>query len=53
MREEALDLRPGELGLLLPLVLTLLVLSACPALVSDRALDTTQYTAFAGSGAPP
>jgi NADH-quinone oxidoreductase subunit M len=53
VREEALDLRPGELGLLLPLVLTLLVLSACPALVSDRALDTTQYTAFAGSGALP
>jgi NADH-quinone oxidoreductase subunit M len=53
VRDEALDLRPGELSLLLPLVLTLLVLSACPALVSDRALDTTQYTAFESSGVGP
>ena len=46
VRDEALDLRPGELGLLLPLVLTLLVLSACPALISDRAIDSRDYTAF-------
>jgi NADH-quinone oxidoreductase subunit M len=45
VREEALDLRRGELGLLVPLVLILLVLSAWPALVSessfpsDRALE--------------
>jgi NADH-quinone oxidoreductase subunit M len=35
VREEALDLRPGELGLVLPLVLCLLALSAWPALVSQ------------------
>jgi len=36
VRDEALDLRPGELSLVLPLVLVLLVLSAWPALVSER-----------------
>ena len=46
VRDEALDLRPGELGLLLPLVLVLLVLSAWPAAISDRALDVQDYTAF-------
>ncbi len=46
VREDALDLRPGELGLVLPLVLTLLVLSASPALVSERVLDTSDYPAF-------
>jgi NADH-quinone oxidoreductase subunit M len=35
VRDEALDLRPGELGLVLPLILVLLVLSAWPALVSE------------------
>ena len=35
VRDEALDLRPGELGLVLPLILILLVLSAWPALVSQ------------------
>jgi NADH-quinone oxidoreductase subunit M len=35
VREEALDLRPGELALLMPLVACLLVLSAWPALVSE------------------
>ncbi|HXF98424.1 MAG TPA: NADH-quinone oxidoreductase subunit M [Gaiellaceae bacterium] len=35
VREEALDLRPGELALLLPLVACLLGLSAWPALVSQ------------------
>jgi hypothetical protein len=51
VREEALDLRPGELGLVLPLVAVLLVLSASPALVSDRALPTTDYVAFFEPGA--
>jgi NADH-quinone oxidoreductase subunit M len=46
VHDEALDLRPGELGLVLPLVLVLLVLSACPALVSDRAISTSPYPAF-------
>ena len=32
VRDEALDLRPGELALVLPLVACLLVLSAWPAL---------------------
>lgn len=35
VREEALDLRPGELALVLPLVVCLLGLSAWPALVSQ------------------
>jgi NADH-quinone oxidoreductase subunit M len=35
VRDEALDLRPGELALVLPLVACLLVLSAWPALVSQ------------------
>ena len=34
VRDEALDLRPGELALVLPLVACLLVLSAWPALVA-------------------
>jgi hypothetical protein len=37
VREEALDLRPGELALVLPLLLMLLGLSAWPALVSESA----------------
>jgi NADH-quinone oxidoreductase subunit M len=37
VREEALDLRTGELALVLPLVACLLVLSAWPALVSESA----------------
>jgi NADH-quinone oxidoreductase subunit M len=35
VREEALDLRPGELALVVPLVACLLALSAWPALVSE------------------
>jgi NADH-quinone oxidoreductase subunit M len=35
VRDEALDLRPGELALVLPMVACLLVLSAWPALVSE------------------
>ena len=35
VRDEALDLRPGELALILPLVACLVVLSAWPALVSE------------------
>jgi NADH:ubiquinone oxidoreductase subunit 4 (subunit M) len=36
VRDEALDLRPGELALVLPLVLSLIALSVWPALVSER-----------------
>jgi len=43
VREEALDLRLGELALVLPLVSCLLVLSFWPALVSQ--------SAFAGDAA--
>jgi NADH-quinone oxidoreductase subunit M len=50
VRDEALDLRPGELGLVLPLVLTLLALSAWPAAISDRALDARDYVAFFDPG---
>ncbi|MGH3136542.1 MAG: complex I subunit 4 family protein [Gaiellaceae bacterium] len=35
VRDEALDLRPGELALVLPMILVLLVLSAWPALISQ------------------
>jgi NADH-quinone oxidoreductase subunit M len=34
--DEALDLRPAELGILVPLVACLLALSAWPAAISDR-----------------
>ena len=37
VREEALDLRVGELALVLPLLLLLLGLSVWPALVSESA----------------
>ena len=37
VRDEALDLRRGELALVLPMLLVLLVLSAWPAAVSQRA----------------
>jgi NADH-quinone oxidoreductase subunit M len=53
VRDEALDLRPGELGLVLPLVLTLLVLSAWPAAISDRALDVQDYPAFVSPVSSP
>jgi NADH-quinone oxidoreductase subunit M len=43
VRDEALDLRPGELALVLPLVACLLALSVWPALVSQ--------SSFASSGA--
>ncbi len=42
--ESALDLRPAELGVVVPLVLALLALSAWPAAISDRA--------FAAGGEP-
>jgi NADH-quinone oxidoreductase subunit M len=40
VREDAPDLRAGELSLLVPLVAALLVLSAWPASVSERALPS-------------
>ncbi len=41
VREEALDLRPGELALVLPMLLILLGLSLWPALVSESAFSGT------------
>ena len=43
VRDEALDLRSGELALVLPMILVLLVLSAWPALISE--------SSFPGAGA--
>ena len=40
--DEALDLRPAELGILVPLVGCLLVLSAWPAAISDRSFPNDQ-----------
>jgi hypothetical protein len=37
----ALDLRPAELGIIVPLVACLLALSAWPAAISDNATGTT------------
>jgi hypothetical protein len=39
--EVALDLRPAELGIVVPLVACLLALSAWPAAISDNAIGTT------------
>jgi NADH-quinone oxidoreductase subunit M len=51
VREEALDLRPGELALVLPLLLLLLVLSVWPALVSESAFAAADgWSAFPGAG---
>ena len=41
VRDEALDLRPGELALVLPMLLILLGLSLWPALVSESAFSRT------------
>jgi NADH-quinone oxidoreductase subunit M len=42
VREEALDLRPGELALVLPLIACLLVLSGWPALVSQSSFPNDE-----------
>jgi NADH-quinone oxidoreductase subunit M len=43
--EAALDLRPGELGILVPLVGCLLVLSAWPAAITDRSFGIAPSSA--------
>jgi NADH-quinone oxidoreductase subunit M len=48
VREEALDLRPGELALVLPLLLILLGLSLWPALISESAFNTGELTSSTG-----
>ncbi|HXG76501.1 MAG TPA: NADH-quinone oxidoreductase subunit M [Gaiellaceae bacterium] len=46
VRDEALDLRPGELALVLPLLACLLALSAWPALVSESAFPAGAWSAY-------
>ena len=46
VREEALDLRPGELALVLPLLLILLALSVWPALISESAFLAGTWSEF-------
>jgi NADH-quinone oxidoreductase subunit M len=43
--EAALDLRPAELSVLVPMVAILLVLSAWPAAITERSFASTQATA--------
>ncbi|HSC51803.1 MAG TPA: NADH-quinone oxidoreductase subunit M [Gaiellaceae bacterium] len=48
--EAALDLRPAELGIIVPLVLCLLVLSAWPSAITERSFPTGRtLTELAGS----
>jgi len=48
--DAALDLRPAELGIIVPLVLCLLVLSAWPAAITERSFPTGRsLTELAGS----
>ena len=42
VRDDALDLRPGELALVLPMLLVLLVLSAWPALISQSSFPSNK-----------
>jgi NADH-quinone oxidoreductase subunit M len=44
--EAALDLRPAELGILVPLVGCLLVLSAWPAAITDRSFGSSPSSAL-------
>jgi NADH-quinone oxidoreductase subunit M len=50
VRDEALDLRPGELALVLPLVACLLVLSAWPALVSQSSFPADRPAQLIAEG---
>jgi len=43
--EAALDLRPAELGILVPLVACLLVLSAWPSAITDRSFGRAPQAA--------
>ncbi|HET9437839.1 MAG TPA: NADH-quinone oxidoreductase subunit M [Gaiellaceae bacterium] len=54
VREEALDLRAGELALVLPLLLILLGLSLWPALVSESAFgEAAGWSAFPAADGDP
>ena len=50
VRDEALDLRPGELALVVPLVLCLLALSVWPALVSQSSFPNDAPAAAISEG---
>ena len=47
VNEAALDLRRGELAIVVPLLAILLVLSAWPAAISDRATASVGPTGYA------
>jgi NADH:ubiquinone oxidoreductase subunit 4 (subunit M) len=49
--EAALDLRPAELGVVVPLVALLLVLSAWPAAITDRSFPTSTARVTTSTGA--
>jgi NADH-quinone oxidoreductase subunit M len=53
VRDEALDLRPGELGLVIPLMLILIGLSVWPALVSESSFTSRDATPYASLGESP
>jgi len=53
VRDEALDLRPGELGLLIPLMLILIGLSVWPALVSESSFTAHDASPYASLGESP
>jgi hypothetical protein len=48
--DAALDLRPAELSIVVPLVLALLALSAWPAAISDRAFAAESVTESGWTG---
>jgi NADH-quinone oxidoreductase subunit M len=50
VREEALDLRVGELGLVIPLLLILVGLSVWPALISESSFSGERVTGWTGYG---
>jgi len=51
--EAALDLRPAELGFLVPLVAILLVLSAWPAAITDRSFVSKRLVGFVQTTGTP
>jgi NADH-quinone oxidoreductase subunit M len=52
VRQESLDLRPGELAIVVPLVAILLVLSAWPAAITERSFPGSSSGASSSEAAP-
>ena len=50
--DSALDLRPAELGVVVPLLACLLALSAWPAAITDHAFPANQATGWTRIGEP-